>query len=751
MGLQPHDEALQQLRDIEDASNGRFRVRRSWVPDPRTLCVDLAVWCGGFERRAGGLPIRNRERFTISIPDDFPFVPPSVCAAHDRFAGFGHVQWKRSLCLYQSTESEWSPRDGMFGFLTRLVDWLSHGARGEFEPEGAPLHPPVAYQRSGITVIPRIDTPAPNGAPWIGLAQVNVVHEARVDLVGWCSLEETPASGLQAGAAILLDTSMPYEYPAKVSDLFGLLEARGVTARFRPLFTAATRNAYGTPLYVIVGTPMRGVSGARQLEQHVAAWRVDAAFADKLRALLEVAALDDPAFREIEDALLQSVASWAAEAKIEWATVREARPAVTRRRDEHAPMNYFAGKAVAVWGCGALGGHIAELLARAGVRRLVLRDRSTVAPGVLVRQPFEDLDIGRHKAELVAARVARIDPSIVVEPHRAELLVDPLDCDDWTDGTDVVVDASASLAVLEKVELRRAASVRRVPLVNLVVDGGAERALLTIARAEHTGAAGDVARRAKLAACARRELRDFADAFWPVVRAPVFQPEPGCSASTFRGSAADLVGLAATGLNLAAVSLSDPAPDATACAHFIAQPHVRSPPGCVRHACVVWPADVICDDAVSGYQIRIAAGAWRELAGWTVRSARVHGPSIETGGILFGERNDACRVIWVDEILGPPPDSRARADVFECGVEGVLAACAEKRARTRRSVEYIGMWHTHPDAKPIPSATDREGMARLTSLAGTRTQKALLVILGTSAGRPASHGAYLFSRADFVP
>ena len=44
-------------------------------------------------------------------------------------------------------------------------------------------------------------------------------------------------------------------------------------------------------------------------------------------------------------------------------------------------MNWFRGKRVALWGCGAIGGLIAEHLARAGVAQLTIYDWDRVTPG----------------------------------------------------------------------------------------------------------------------------------------------------------------------------------------------------------------------------------------------------------------------------------------------------------------------------------------------------------------------------------
>ena len=116
---------------------------------------------------------------------------------------------------------------------------------------------------------------------------------------------------------------------------------------------------------------------------------------------------------------------------------------------------------------------------------------------------------------------------------------------------------------------------------------------------------------------------------------------------------------------------------------------------------------------------------------------------------MFGERNDASRVIWIDEVIGPPPDSKSSRSGFECGTAGAHEANAEKRNRTRGSVAFIGMWHTHPDCAPLPSPTDRAGMAQITTQVGTTIPKAVLLIVGTTDGKPTRIGTFVFSRREF--
>jgi len=131
-----------------------------------------------------------------------------------------------------------------------------------------------------------------------------------------------------------------------------------------------------------------------------------------------------------------------------------------------------------------------------------------------------------------------------------------------------------------------------------------------------------------------------------------------------------------------------------------------------------------------------------------VKSRDEAGPEVETGGLLFGERDDAAGVIWVSEVSGPPPDSEASAEKFVCGVEGTAQVNAEKRDRTRGSVQYLGMWHTHPTAEPLPSPTDWLGMRRLVTATGGGGGRSLMLIIGRPHDTP-TLGTYVFHASDF--
>lgn len=744
--------AREQLDEIQRAEPGAVELLQFKGPGEGDTfaSAEISIPCQDMTRVDGGLPLRHRERVRLFIPADFPYRPPKALVGHSRFAGQPHVQWVHSLCLYVAESTEWDPSDGMFGFLGRLESWFRLGALNQLDPSGEPLHPPVAYTKLNKLVIPRADTPPVKREPWLGLAHLRVVSERRTDVIGWSDLfaEDVPPT---VGAAILLTEELPFEYPSRAEDLLDHLESHGLSRRavLLTLAIAARRNRDGDPLYLLLGSPMRGVSGEQERQQHLTAWHFDAEMADRLRGVLEQFSTNEE-IRAIGRKIETIMSDWLDLLEVDWVSIREDRPEVVTRRDGASPMSWFRGRTVAVWGCGALGAPVAEFLVRAGVAKIILHDNGIIAPGLLARQPFAEADIGSGKAAILGARLQQIRPyDLEVEADPRDLL-NVLDDEDWTGGADAIIDAAAARAVVDKLEARCRETGLSAPVVSMVVDGRAERGAVVIAHRGHTGGPQDVLRRAKLAVCARPDLTHYADAFWPTEDGRlVFQPEPGCSDATFIGSAADSAALASALLNAAAVELSG-ANGATAAARLVVQQHVVLPQDQAREFSCKWGTDTVLAPDGSRYELRLAEPALKDIQAWIRRGQRENGFAVETGGVLFGERDDAAGVIWITEVLGPPPDSEQYPDLFICGVEGVAEANREKRERTRRSVQFIGMWHTHPDSPPVPSAKDLRGIHRLLSAERPSTPKPLLMIIRTDPrGRPPQIQTYVFADGKF--
>ena len=84
----------------------------------------------------------------------------------------------------------------------------------------------------------------------------------------------------------------------------------------------------------------------------------------------------------------------------------------------------FSAASVGVAGLGGLGSHIAVLLARLGVGRLVLADFDKVAVTNLHRQHYFLPHLGRYKTEALAEQLQQINPWLTYETHTVKVTAD---------------------------------------------------------------------------------------------------------------------------------------------------------------------------------------------------------------------------------------------------------------------------------------------------------------------------------------
>lgn len=692
--------------------------------DTSPLILVVSIRVGRIPTAPDGLQFRDYERFIISIPAAFPFEKPSVWVRHTRFAGYPHVQWGKYICLYQAS-AEWNPSDGMHGLLDRLHDWITSAALNRLDPDDAPLHPPAVYTqyKLGKSFVPKCNAPEFGDQVWLGFARLEE-YPYRIDITGWIHRTQS-LEGNRLAPAILFSEPMPWEYPTKGDALLRTLvdhgvDIGGVTTLLRLAALAAPE---GEPMYVVVGAPMRRIAGARR--QHLAVWALDGETARRLR--LTVPEEDDSnKLEQLRGELLTSMLALLEVSEISWCPVLEARAEVTIRRDVDSPSAVFREKAVAVWGCGALGANVALALARAGAKKLVLVDRANVTPGILVRQPYFDADIGRTKVDALRAQLAAIRPELVVETHHADVAnLFRAEAFDWFDA-DYTIDATASASVRQQLEARRP---RRCRLASIMIDQKARSVLATVVGPEYSGFTWDSIRKTKVNLLG--EPSTEADAFFPASPPKAFQPEPGCSEPTFVGSAADSALLAGIGLNLVAGEWANAAPPP-------AVTHVHKTPradAASMHKRLVHEPDFCVD--LYDYEVRIEQPTLNAIRSVIKADAARLGGQVETGGLLWGEWDEATRTIWVSMASPPPPDSHHSRDGFVCGIEGTEKEWKDKEQRFRGAGNYVGMWHTHPVSTPLPSTTDFGGMGLILTEGRTPPRRGLMMIVGRHEGRDA--------------
>ena len=734
--------ARDQLVDIAGRSAGALEIVAERDLDVQGyLRIEVSILTRGY-RQAGGLAFHDRERMVVRIGESFPFQPASLDFSHGRFAGAPHVQWGRHVCLFQSVEAEWHPADGMYGFMTRVDDWLRAAGAGALDPDDAPLHPPIAYAEVSTRIVIRADAPDTGDALWIGRADLELVNAVRRDLIGWVPMKDwdvVPVQGTPA-VAILLNAALPMEYPSSVNDLFTAIEAAGVP--FGLILSALRLSAAlvpaGEPGYVVLGAPMRRRAAGEPLRQHLTVWEMEADALERIRTY---------GCGDGEDGSVQRLAEWMVGAEVGWCVVLEHRSEIVNRRDRGALVETVAGRRVALLGCGALGSAVAESILRAGASRLRLLDRGVVRPGLLVRQRFADADIGRGKVAALKARLDDLGLECEIDVDTGDLRTEVLDR--LVDlAPELVIDATASRAVARRLELELDEGRLGCPLVCMSVSAVADYGSVAVRMPDCPGGILAIERQTKLVALARDRSHPLVQAFWPDgAGGNHFLPEPGCSDPTFTGSAADIDHHAAGLLNVGLKRARDLAAYA-ASMDLVAPPWADVPANAKRLLSYELDGVEVTVEKNRGYRTFIACTASKAMATERCRIARVRSNKVETGGLLFGEIDDSHGRIWIDAATGPPSDSEQSSERFLCGTAGTAAMAEQHRETSGGSSRFIGIWHTHPVSRGRPSDEDMRAMVQLLHLQPYPPRQVVMLIIGFAERRP-DPVTYLFHRDDF--
>ncbi len=102
--------------------------------------------------------------------------------------------------------------------------------------------------------------------------------------------------------------------------------------------------------------------------------------------------------------------------------------------------------------------------------------------------------------------------------------------------------------------------------------------------------------------------------------------------------------------------------------------------------------------------------------------------AMETGGILIGHYSDDRRLAVVEQVTGPPEDSRRFLATFLRGVKG-LQTLLDRLWRSHRRY-YLGEWHYHPRSAPTPSPADLSQMDSIANSDDYACPEPILFILG---------------------
>jgi hypothetical protein len=484
------------------------------------------------QRRTGGLDLQASEDVIVATQPT-PAWPPSVYVTHDRFVGFPHVLTDGELCIYLDPSREWNPEQGAPGFLHRLFRWFEDAAANRFDPETALFHPVGGRAHTSIgspTFVVRdelsFDKPR-------GFAYLVRKNDLRFDLrarpadmaeqVLLLRADQPLTAGPGGTADVLFQRLNRHPDPKAATWINRLIRQVKVGADYCHLVVGVPRPR-GFGHYLLVGrTPVEAIK-------------------------------DNPTNLATQ--------------QIEWCTVSDERPSVSRRRDHTRPIAVFRGRRVSVLGCGGLGSWIAELLARADVASLELTDYAAVGAGLLVRQNYTDDDIGHGKAESLARRLRAVAPETTITANHASSpssqTIELLHSEDG-----IVIDATVSRAMAQMLDQLASLDARGGTHAEVCTDvTTGSLGLVTVATASSTHRTSHID--AKLGQLVRCDpaLEPYLG-FWEDRQVDELFPTPGCSYPTFHGSAADLAAVAAEAVNLIAMNVAG----GIAGAHLFALPH----------------------------------------------------------------------------------------------------------------------------------------------------------------------------------
>ena len=758
-----NERAREQLEALHQNSGGAVQLLSAGDGQDGWSRFLVSLDTHGIASAPEGITVRSREKVVIAVRDSFPFTPPSVYVRHRRWAGTAHVQWGTTLCVYASASIEWDPSDGMRGFIARLMLWLERAAEGTLDPDGQPLHPPVAYHsaEAGTLVIhpdlgDRVPWSGDRDDPFGFLFAWCVREDDRVDVLEWIDFDEARNRVLTEGyeradsagrpyfvaSCVMLNGQIGFEYPKTANGLVEGFAQQGVDedTLIRWIARANLVNSFlrgpdnpdddkapkPDPNIVLTATPSRRIEGS-QLLAHISAWKLDE-FGDKLATLLSDTVFGPDTDLSIK--VLELVSKWLGFAQTSWMRVLEDRAEVTHRRDENTAAQYVAGKRVLLLGCGAIGAPIAEACVRAEAAALTVIDNGIVNPGILVRQAYADADIGKNKASVLADRLSRIRRDLHVDHLVGNAIVTVGDYSNIQD-YDIVIDATADSGTRYAIERARTRSEQTWPdLVTVLIGHDAKRGVVAVSPSGSSGGGADILRRT--AVRTRGQGADgwadvLEDLFPAKPRTDLFFPEPGCSSPTFIGAFHEVTALATMMWDAALTEL-------TRSEALMAAVAVRLPSAPETAASVLrWEQDWVMTDQSGKFQIRVSAAAVAEIRAETRRGARVRPKKVETGGMLLGQIDEATGVVSVDAAAGPPPDSYLSAIYFDHGTAGTQQIVDYFRDLTAGATAFVGIWHTHPYGRAWPSDTDKNGMAEILSFAGGGP-RAFMFILGGEDG-----------------
>ena len=125
--------------------------------------------------------------------------------------------------------------------------------------------------------------------------------------------------------------------------------------------------------------------------------------------------------------------------------------------------------------------------------------------------------------------------------------------------------------------------------------------------------------------------------------------------------------------------------------------------------------------------------------------AQAHYPK-EVGTSLVGCYSDDGFEASILELAPLSPDSKGSRTSFYRGVAGLRGFFTKLLRTYAGKRHYVGEWHSHPDAAPIPSDTDNRNQLEIALDTKTNCPECILIIIGGTFSNINEIGVFVYSR-----
>ncbi|MEZ6104470.1 MAG: ThiF family adenylyltransferase [Pirellulaceae bacterium] len=405
-------------------------------------------------------------------------------------------------------------------------------------------------------------------------------------------------------------------------------------------------------------------------------------------------------------------------------------PKDMRLRNETVIASEITEKKVALFGVGALGSKVAELLAQAGVSYFKLCDGDRLNVGNVARHIGSLSECGAPKTEVVARRIWEVNPYAEIATWSGHISPTKKEAQAFFSNIDLIICTIADegaesgfndLAVSIKAPVIYGRALRRAEMGRVFLVRPGQDACKT---------------------CLSMISRNGDPAWIAISERPEDSLLHECGRPVIAGSAVDLSFVASMIARQAidtlegrertsnhfvwslkrAADLSDQLqhPYSVATGAFGPQP------GCPSCG----PAEILTVEFLESVKANMVA---------EVEAC----PTTETGGILIG-RIEGNRAI-IEQATGPGPNAVKTSTRFERDIKFAQAELNSAASRSNPSI-YLGEWHSHLVASPEPSPRDVLSMQEIAESGNYATDCPVMVVCGfdQKAGAVAEIKAWAF-------